>query len=159
MTDDPKTWLTPPAHRKLVDEYEELTTKGREHIEDRIAEARSHGDLRENADYDAAKNEQGLMEARIRHLRYLLDTAEVREATDSGVVEVGTIATVVDEDGDEMEFFVAPGENKVPGKTLASPDGPLGKALMGASPGDTVSYEAPGGKFSYTVKAVRVFEG
>ncbi|NNF63170.1 MAG: transcription elongation factor GreA [Acidimicrobiia bacterium] len=159
MTDDPKTWLTAPAHKKLVEEYEELTTAGRAHIEDRIAEARSHGDLRENADYDAAKNEQGLMEARIRHLRYLLDTAEIREVADSGKVEIGTVATVVDEDGDEMEFFVAPSENKIAGMLLASPDGPLGSALIGAAPGDKVTYQAPGGEFTYTVKAVRVYEG
>ena len=74
------TWLTPQAHEKLADEFEELTTVGRRHIEERIAEARSHGDLRENADYDAAKNEQGMMEARIRPVKHWLDTAEVLEA-------------------------------------------------------------------------------
>jgi transcription elongation factor GreA len=82
----------------------------------------------------------------------------VAEVEDSGVVAVGTVATVVDEDGDELEFFVAPAENKVPGMLLASPDSPLGGALLGTGPGDEVTYEAPGGTFTYRVIAVRVFE-
>ena len=94
MPDD-KTWLTPAAHEKLVDEYEHLTTVGRREIEQRIAEARDHGDLRENAEYDTAKNDQGFMEARIREIKHLLENGEVREVKNSGSVEVGTIATVV----------------------------------------------------------------
>ena len=159
MPDDSKTWLTPAAEQKLRDEYEHLTTDGRRVMEKRISDARDHGDLRENAEYDTAKNDQGMMEARIRQIRHILENSEVREVEDSGAVAVGTIATVVDEDGDEMEFFVAPAENKIPGILLASPDSPLGGALLGAAPGDTVSYEAPGGVFSYEVKAVRVYEG
>jgi transcription elongation factor GreA len=158
MTDQ-TTWLTPAAHKKLLEEFENLTTEGRVHIEERIAEARSHGDLRENADYDAAKNEQGMMEARIRQIRHLLDTAEIREAEDTGVVQVGTIATVVDSEGQSMEYFVAPPENKIPGFLLASPSGPLGSALLGATVGQRVSYQAPGGTFSVRVEAVRPFEG
>ena len=158
MTDE-KTWLTPAAHQKLIEEYEHLTTEGRRAIERRIAEARDHGDLRENAEYDTAKNDQGFMEARIRELKHILDNSEVREVTDSGAVEVGTIATVVDDDGDELEFFVAPAENKAGGMLLASPDSPLGSALLGARPGDSVTYQAPGGTFTYEVKAVRPYEG
>ncbi len=153
------TWLTPAAHQKLAGEYEHLTTDGRRDIEQKISEARDHGDLSENAEYDAAKNEQGLMEARIRQLRHLLDNAEVRDVEDSGAVTVGTVATVVDEDGDELEFFVAPAENKAPGLLLASPQSPLGTALLGAKPGDDVSYEAPGGTFTYRIVSVKVFEG
>jgi transcription elongation factor GreA len=152
-------WLTLAAHQKLVDELEQLTTVGREEVTARIAEARDHGDLRENAEYDAAKNEQGLMEARIRQIRHILENSEVQEVVDSGEVTVGTVATVVDDDGDEMEFFVAPSENKVAGLILASPTSPLGTALIGAKPGDEVSYEAPGGTFTYKVTAVRVYEG
>jgi transcription elongation factor GreA len=159
MPDDSKTWLTPAAEQKLRDEYEKLTTEGRAVMEKRISDARDHGDLRENAEYDTAKNDQGMMEARIRQIRHILENSEVREVEDSGAVAVGTIATVVDEDGDEMEFFVAPAENKIAGILLASPDSPLGGALLGATPGETVSYDAPGGVFSYEVKAVRVYEG
>lgn len=158
MSDQP-TFLTPAAFRKLADELEHLKTTGRHEIEERIAEARSHGDLRENADYDAAKNDQGLMEARIRKLEHLINTAEVRSVEDTGKVEVGTVVTVVDSDGDEMDYFVAPQENKVPGMLLASPTSPLGAALLGASAGENVAYEAPAGTFTVTIKSVRPFDG
>ena len=154
-----KTWLTAAAYEKLREELEHLENDGRAEIEARIAAARDHGDLRENAEYDTAKNDQGMLEARIRQIQATLDKAEVREIEDSGRVEVGTIATVVDGDGDETEFLVAPAENKVPGLLLASPDSPLGAALLGTTPGATVTYEAPGGTFTYEVKAVHVYEG
>jgi transcription elongation factor GreA len=153
------TWLTPAAQSKLREELEHLTTDGRRAIEQRISEARDHGDLRENAEYDTAKNDQGMMEARIRQIKHILENSEVREAEDSGRVEVGTIATVVDSDGDEMDYFIASAENKIPGMILASPTSPVGSALLGASPGDAVSYEAPGGTFKMTVKSVRIYEG
>lgn len=158
MTQQP-TFLTPVALAKLQEELEQLKTEGRKEIEERIAEARSHGDLRENADYDAAKNDQGFMEARIRKLEYLIDSAEVREVEDTGRVEVGSVVTVVDSDGDEMEYFVAPQENKVTGLLLASPESPLGGALLGASVDDEVEYEAPAGTMTVKVKAVRPYEG
>lgn len=158
MTDQ-TTFLTPAALEKLQKELEELKTTGRQEIEARIAEARSHGDLRENADYDAAKNDQGMMEARIRKLEHVIGTAEVREVEDTGKVEVGSVVTVVDSDGDEMEYFVASQENKLSGMLLASPESPLGSALLGKSVGDTVAYEAPAGTLQVRVVAVRPYEG
>lgn len=156
---DNATWLTPEAHQKLVDELEELTTTGRVEITARIAEAREHGDLKENADYDAAKNDQGLMESRIRKLEHIINTAEVREVADTGAVEIGSVVTVVDSDGDTLEYFVAPQENKVAGMLLASPTSPLGSALLGAQVGDDVSYEAPAGTFTVSVSEVRPYAG
>jgi transcription elongation factor GreA len=158
MSDQPH-FLTPAAMEKLEAELEHLKTEGRHEIEERIAEARSHGDLRENADYDAAKNDQGLMEARIRKLEHLIHNSEVREVEDTGRVEIGSVVTVVDSDGDEMDYFVAPQENKVAGLLLASPSSPLGAALIGRSAGDEVSYEAPAGTMTVMIEAVRPFEG
>jgi transcription elongation factor GreA len=158
MPDQP-TFLTSSALAKLENELDHLTNEGRKEIEARIAEARSHGDLRENADYDAAKNDQGLMEARIRKLEHLIHTSEVSEVQDTGKVEVGSVVTVVDSDGDEMDYFVAPQENKIPGLLLASPTSPLGGALLGAVVDDDVSYEAPAGTFTVKVIAVRPYEG
>ena len=159
MTEVKGTLLTSAALVKLQDELDYLTTTGRDEIVARIAEARSHGDLKENSEYDTAKNDQGLMEARIRQLKHIIDHAEVLEVSDSDVIMVGTVATVIDDDGDEMEYFIAASENKVPGLLLASPDSPLGAALLGARPGDDVGYEAPGGTFTYHVKAIRPYEG
>ena len=158
MSDGTGKWMTPAALEKLQVEYDRLTTEGRDVVVARIAEARAHGDLKENSEYDSAKNDQGLMEARIRQLKDLIENANVSEVDDSGAIEVGTVATVVDEDGDEMEFFVAPAENKVAGMLLASPDSPLGSALLGKRPGDEATYEAPGGTFTYKVKSVRIYE-
>ena len=158
MNDEDTTWLTPVAHAKLKQELEHLTTEGRLEMETRIAEAREHGDLRENAEYDTAKNDQGLMEARIRRLKYLLENSEVREVEDTGVVEVGSVVSVRDADGDETDFLVAHSENRITGMPLVSPESPLGTALLGAGPGSAVSYEAPGGTLSYTVLAIRPYE-
>jgi transcription elongation factor GreA len=153
------TFLTPAALEKLESELEELKTRGRRELEDRIGEARSHGDLRENADYDAAKHDQGLMEARIRKLEHLIHSAEVRDVEDTGKVEIGSVVTVIDSDGDEMEYFVAPQENKIAGMFLASPSSPLGGALLGRSVGDDVTYDAPAGEMTVKVTAVRPYEG
>jgi transcription elongation factor GreA len=153
------TFLTPAALEKLERELEELKTRGRRELEDRIGEARSHGDLRENADYDAAKHDQGLMEARIRKLEHLIHWAEVRDVEDTGKVEIGSVVTVIDSDGDEMEYFVAPQENKIAGMFLASPSSPLGGALLGRSVGDDVTYDAPAGEMTVKVTAVRPYEG
>ena len=159
MTDNEGTWLTPAALTKLQDELAHLTTTGRDDIVARIAEARAHGDLKENAEYDTAKNDQGLMEARIRQLQHLIDNAHVTEVDDPGAVAVGTVATVIDDDGDEMEFFVAAAENKAPGFLLASPDSPIGSALLGKHPGDVATVNAPGGIFTYKLVSVRVYDG
>lgn len=152
------TWLTPAAHRQLQEELERLTTAGRAHFEERLAEARAHGDISENADYEAAKEEQGLMEARIRRIRHLLKTAEVRAAESTEVVEIGSLVTVR-EDGEETEYLVATPENRVAGRQLASPSGPLGQALLGARPGQRVDYRAPGGTFTVEIVSVRPFDG
>jgi transcription elongation factor GreA len=83
----------------------------------------------------------------------------VRNVEDTGQVEIGSVVTVVDSDGDEMEYFVAPQENKVPGMLLASPTSPLGGALLGAAVGDSVDYDAPAGTFTVTIKALRPYVG
>jgi transcription elongation factor GreA len=158
MTDQ-TTWLTPSAFEKLTTELDELKTDGRRRIEVRLAEARSHGDLRENGDYDAAKHDQGLMEARIRQLEHLLARAEVGEAADDGTVAVGSVVTVVDSDGDEMECFVADQANKVPGYLVASPASPLGQAILGGRAGDEVTYTAGGRQHLVTIKDVRPYRG
>jgi transcription elongation factor GreA len=151
------TWLTPAAHRQLQQELEHLVTEGRGRLEERLAEARSHGDISENADYEAAKEEQGLMEARIRRIQHLLKTAEIRASESTDVVEVGSLV-MVREDGDESEYLVATPENRVRGYRMASPSGPLGRALLGARAGDRIQYQAPGGTFTVEVVAVRPYQ-
>ncbi len=155
--ENPATFLTPDAHRRLISELEDLKGPKRIEISERIAEARSHGDIRENADYQAAKDHQGLMEARIAHLEAVLRDAQVTEVDDTGRVEIGSMVTVVDEGGDRMEFLLAPAENRGSASLVVSPTSPLGQAVLSKSPGDLVSYEAPGGIFEVRVTEVRPF--
>ncbi|HEV8371578.1 MAG TPA: transcription elongation factor GreA, partial [Actinomycetota bacterium] len=99
------TFLTPEAFERLSAELRELKTEGRERVSQAIALAREHGDIRENADYDAAKNEQGMMEARIRQLEALLNSAVVGEAEASGVAGPGTVVRL-EIAGEEETYFL-----------------------------------------------------
>lgn len=147
--------LSAAAHQRLSDELEDLTTRGRTDIAAKIEAARAHGDLSENGDYHAAKETQGLMEARIQHLTRLLDNAEIMErASDGGVVGPGSIVEV-SYDGDEPErFLVGSIEEQRDDLTVVSPGSPMGQSLLGASAGDEVAYESPAGPVRITVTAV-----
>src|SRR5947199_7264858 len=100
----PTAVLTLDAYLRLKSELEVLTTDGRTHLAERLKHAREHGDIRENAEYDAAKNEQGLMEARIRQLERMLRDPDIVEApVDSDAVGPGMLVTVLPLDDDEPE--------------------------------------------------------
>jgi transcription elongation factor GreA len=141
------TWLTQDAYDRLAGELEQLSTTGREEIAKRIESAREEGDLKENGGYHAAKDEQGKIEARIRQLKELLRTAEVRDAPEStGVVEAGTVITAIIA-GDEETFLI--GSREIAGDSeldVWSTQSPLGAAILGLKVGDTTSYTAPNGR-------------
>jgi transcription elongation factor GreA len=150
----PSATLTLDAYNRLKGELEELTTTAREHISERIKIAREHGDIRENAEYDAAKNEQGLMEARIRKIRSMLRDPEIVEAPiDADEVTPGMLVTVRphDDDGDETYLLAEHAEEKVEGARTVTTQSPLGSALLGKKTGDEVAVEAPGGSFRYEI--------
>lgn len=148
--------LTQEAFDRLSAELADLTTRGRIDVADKIERARELGDLSENGDYQAAKDEQGHMEGRIRQLESLLANAEIVEATDDGKVGPGMLVTIRYEDGDEEESYViASIEEQNPEHETLTPQSALGQALMDAKAGDIVSYEAPTGA-ELTVKVVRV---
>ncbi len=149
MADDGEV-LTPAAHAQLQAELDELEGPKRKAIIEAIAVARAHGDLSENFEYHAAKNEQGLMEARIRVLRHRLQNATIvdeAEAAKSGVVTVGSKVALERDDGTTMEVEIT----SVGG---VSPDSPVGQALLGKKPGDTIEVEAPRGRWSATIVSV-----
>lgn len=130
---------------------------------ERLARAREHGDIRENAEYDAAKDAQGLMEARIRELERMLKDPDIVEAPDShDVVAPGVLVTVrplEDEEDDEEVFLIAASkEERAAGARTVSVSSPLGRALVGKRPGESVSYEAPGGTFTYEVLSIQPAE-
>jgi transcription elongation factor GreA len=114
-----------------------------------IKTAREFGDLSENFEYHAAKNEQGLLEARILRLRERLRNAVVVEHDTDDHVGVGSIVEIADEHGETMEVAIS-------GVGGVSPDSPLGRALMGASVGDVREVEAPSGAWKATVRAIRL---
>lgn len=152
----PTATLTLDAYLRLKAELEELKTSGRAHIAERLKAAREHGDIRENAEYDAAKNEQALMEARIRNLERMLRDPEIIEAPPaSDVVTAGMLVTVrpLDEDEPEDETYLLAehAEERVPGVRTITTTSPLGSALLGKRLDDEVEYEAPGGVFHYLI--------
>ena len=151
---EPTATLTVSAYARLKEELEDLRTRGREEMSVRLKFARELGDIRENAEYDAAKNEQGLMEARIRTLEHMLRDPEIIEApVDSDAVRAGMVVTVVAEGDDEEETYLLAdsSEERTSGARTVTTSSPLGKALVGAKVDEQVVYEAPGGSFRYTI--------
>ncbi len=143
--------LTPEQHAKLAAELAELEGPKRAAIVTEIATAREHGDLSENFEYHAAKNEQGLLERRIKILRARLDSAVVVGAGTSEAVGVGSHVVVKDEAGETIEFEIS----SVGGGGTVSPTSPLGSALLGRRVGETVDVQAPRGAWRATVVEIR----
>ena len=142
-----QTWLTQEAFERLQTELDELKSEGRKDIAKKIEIAREEGDLKENGGYHAAKEEQGMMESRIRDLELLLKNSQVREAPEGrGVVEIGTVITVKIF-GDEERFLLANREIEGDGSDLDvySAESPLGAAIVGLKIGEKTSYAAPNG--------------
>lgn len=140
------TKLSQAAHDRLKAEHDDLTTRGRIDIARKIEVARELGDLSENGDYHAAKEEKGKMEGRIMHLESVLLDAEIVESTGGNdVVGSGAIVSCVFEGDDEVEkYLVGSIEEQRTDVIVVSPGSPMGSALLGASVGDEVEYEAPG---------------
>ena len=151
------TQLSRAAFERLQAEYDDLTTRGRIEVAQKIEAARLMGDLSENGDYHAAKDEQGHMEGRIRQLEHVIENAEIIEASDDGIVSTGSIVTIVyegDDDSMAERYLVGHMEEKIGDLDVMSPQSPLGAALLGASEGTWVEYEAPNGKLR--VRVVKV---
>ncbi len=151
-----ETHLSREAHQRLQAELEDLTTRGRVEIARQIEAARALGDLSENGDYHAAKDQQGKMEARIRQIQSMLASAVIVEddvATDT--VSAGSVVSLRYEGDDDVErYLVGSIEERRPGVSVISPNSPLGQALVGRKPGETVQYEAPGGKLSVEIVSI-----
>jgi transcription elongation factor GreA len=141
------TWLTQEAHDRLKHELDELVAN-RPVMAAEINARREEGDLRENGGYQAAREEQGKQEARIRQLQELLREAKVGEApTKEGVAAPGMVLTVKYDGDDETEKFLLATreEGAHGGLEVYSPSSPLGEALLGAKDGETRQYALPNG--------------
>ncbi len=148
--------LSQPAFDRIKTEHDELTTIGRVEIARKIETARELGDLSENGDYHAAKEEQGKMEGRIAHLAQMLENAVIVE--DSGgteTVSAGSVVSIRYEGDDDVECYLLGSiEERHDDLDVISPSSPMGAALIGARPGDTVDYEAPGGTLAVEVVSI-----
>jgi transcription elongation factor GreA len=158
----PATWLSQDAHDRLQAELDELVAQ-RPVIAAEINARREEGDLRENGGYHAAREEQGKQEFRIRYLQELLRTARVGEAPTSDAVAPGTVVTIhFDDDADDTETFLL-GSREISSTTdltVYSPESALGKAILGARAGQTVTYTAPSGAdIKVTVVSFDAFAG
>ena len=152
----PTARLTLDAYNRLKAELADLMENGRPYISERIKIAREHGDIRENSEYDAAKNEQGLMESKIRKLQQMLRDPDIVEApTEADAVGPGMLVTVrpLDDDDTEDETYLLAehAEEKASGARTVTITSPFGSALMGVAKGEEIVYQAPGGSFRYVV--------
>lgn len=147
--------LSQATYERLRAELEDLTTRGRTEIARMIERARELGDLSENGDYQAAKDAQGKMEARIRQLQAMLDSAVIVEAPGDGTVIPGCVVAIRYEGDEEPErYFVGSIEEQHVHEVISA-NSPLGRALMGRRAGERVSYATPTGA-TLTVEIVAV---
>ncbi len=148
--------LSTDAHQRLKEELERRSGPRRMEISEWIERAREHGDIRENADFDAAKNEQGHNEGRIRHLQQMLRSATIVESSTADIVAPGKIVEIrMDDEDQTMEYLVGSIEERHDVYDVLSASSPLGKVLEGRGPGDVVEFAGPKKKFSVEVVSVR----
>ena len=149
--------ISQDAHDRLSAELRDLTTRGRIEIADKIEAARMLGDLSENGDYHAAKEEQAMMEGRVVHLTRILANAAIIDGGSDGDVGVilGSVVTVLYDGDDEPErLLVGVIEERRGDLMVVSPGSPMGEALLGTSEGDSVEFDSPAGHQRVTVVEV-----
>ncbi len=148
--------ITQDAFNRLKEELEWRTGKYRLDLAQMIEKAREHGDLKENGEYHAAKDTQGLSEARVRELEQILKNATVVEGGVGDVVAIGTIVEIsMEGDTETTTYLVGSIEEKHEEFDMLTTTSPLGIALMGAKSGDKVKYEGPRSVFEVTIHSVR----
>ena len=149
------------TYTKLSEELEQLKTHERGIIAAVIDEARAQGDLKENAEYHAAKDEQGLMEARITELTDVVGRAQVIDPSTLAHerISFGSTVALIDQDTDEeVRYTIVGGQESNPGKGLISINSPMAKILLGKEEGDEVSISLPAGKKMYDIEEVSYIE-
>ncbi len=154
-----KVPMTVRGHELLQEELKRLKSADRPRVIEAIAEARAHGDLKENAEYHAAKEQQGFIEMRIKDLEGKLSHLQVIDVTaidGKGKVVFGSTVELLDEDTEqELEYRIV-GEDEADIKNnLISYTSPIARALIGKSEGDVVSFQAPGGEKNFEILEVK----
>lgn len=155
-----KHQLSKSTFDRIKAEFDDLTTRGRIEVAYKIERARELGDLKENGDYHAAKDEQGHMEGRIRQIESILEDSEVVSTPTDGVVGLGSVVAIVfegDSDNDAESYLIGHVEEKPENDSVSvmSPSSPLGSALLGAKEGDVVTYDATNAKLKVKVLSAK----
>jgi transcription elongation factor GreA len=155
MDEEKKVPLTQAAFERLQSERSYLEGEGRQKVIEAIAAARQHGDLSENAEYHAAREQQGMQEARLRQVVQMLENAEIIEAEDDGVIAPGKLITIKHQGDDEPETYLLGLREEKGDHDVLTPDSPLGRALVGHGVGETVSASVPAGELVVKILEVR----
>ena len=151
-------FLTKEGYQKLADELEHLRTEKRAEVANRLHEAMEGGELIENAEYEAAKNEQAFVEGRIQELEMILASARVIDEKDKkakgDLVQVGSTVVIKEEGSGSEKYTIVGAAEANPREGKISNESPIGKAILNRHAGEEVNVEAPGGTFK--VKIVKV---
>ncbi len=146
--------LTPEGYLELEAELNDLKLNKRPEVINALKYARSLGDLSENADYDAARNEQAQLESRIKELEYKLEHCEIIDNKDKNIANVGSTIVIEYEPDDTEEYKIVGSLEADPFNNKISNESPIGKAVIGHRAGEVVSVESPNGAYEVTLKSV-----
>jgi transcription elongation factor GreA len=156
MASEKKVQMTRSAFDKLKTELAHLEGDARHKVIEAIAAARAHGDLSENAEYHAAREQQGMQEARVRQIRHMLENAEIIEADDNGAAGPGKLVSIRHEGDEEVEtYLIGLREEKGGEHDILTPESPLGRAILGHAAGETVTATVPAGELRVQIVDVR----
>lgn len=155
MSDKKELYLTQEGLDELRKELDELILVKRPEVINSLKDARAQGDLSENAEYDAARTEQAIVESRIKELESMIERAVVITKVDTDVVSIGTKVTIEYVDDDEAEEYSIVGSSEAdPFTNKISNESPIAKAIMGLKVGSIVSVDSPNGKYDVKIVAI-----
>ena len=155
MKKENKVVLTPEGYLELEAELNDLKLNKRPEVINTLKYARSLGDLSENADYDAARNEQAQLEARIKELEYKLEHSEIIDNKDKNIANVGSVIVVEYGPDDTEEYKLVGSLEADPFNNKISNESPIGKAVIGHKAGEKISVESPNGSYEVLLKSVQ----
>ncbi len=147
--------LTPEGYLELETELNELKTVVRPRVIKDLKDARAQGDLSENADYDAARDEQAQVEARIKELEFKLEHSKIADSKEKGVASVGSTVVVLYDDDDQEEYKIVGSMEADPLENKISNESPIGKAVLGHKKGEILEVESPNGSYKITLVDVK----
>ena len=155
MSEKKELYLTQEGSDEIKKELDELKLVKRPEVISALKDARAQGDLSENAEYDAARTEQAIVESRIKELEVMLERAVVITKVDTNVVSIGTKVTIEYVDDEEEEVYSIVGSKEAdPFSNKISNESPIAKAIMGLKVGSVVSVDSPNGKYDVKILAI-----